>query len=90
MSFLDFIEPITHGKFRGDLGDGESGGLGRERQLARRWVPHLDDHHAPGFGIDGELHLEPRYRLEFVEVRRARVAHHLVFAIGKRPCAGRP
>ena len=44
---------------RGDLGDREPGGFGRQRRTARDARIHLDDDHPPGFRIDGELDVRP-------------------------------
>ena len=87
----DFVEPIAHGEFRGDLGDGESGGFGGQRRTARDARVHLDDDHAAVCGIDGELHVRAAgIDADLAQAAQRAVAHHLVFAIGQglRRCDG--
>ena len=43
---LDFVQAIADGELRGDLRDGESGGLRGQRGAARHARIHLHDHHA--------------------------------------------
>ena len=82
---LDFVQAIADGELRGDLGDGESGGLRRQRGAARDARVHLDDHHAAGLGIDGELDVGAAgIDADFAQAGQRGVAHHLIFAIGER------
>ena len=81
----DFVEPVAHGELGGDLGDGESGGLRRQRRAARDARVHLDDHHAPVGRVDGELHVRAAgIDADFAQAAQRAVAHHLVFAVGER------
>ena len=82
---LDFVQPIADGELGGDLGDRESGGLGRQRGAARDARIHLHDHHAPVFRIDGELHVRSAgVDADLAQAAQRAVAHHLVLAIGER------
>ena len=82
---LDLVQAITHGQLRGNFRDGETGGLRRQRRAARDARIHLDDHHAAGFGIDGELHVRSAgIDADFAQARERGVAHHLIFAVGQR------
>ena len=81
---LDFIEPIAHGQLGGDLRDGESGSFRGQRRAARHPRIHFDDDHAPGFGIDGELHVgAASIHADLSQARQCRVAHHLILAVGE-------
>jgi hypothetical protein len=54
---VDLVEGVADRELGGDLGDGEAGGLGRERRGAGDARVHLDDDEAPVLGVDGELHV---------------------------------
>ena len=46
---------------------------------------HLDDDHAAGLGIDGELHVRAAgIDADLAQAGERRVAHHLILAIGQR------
>src|SRR5581483_2610419 len=82
---LDFIQPIADRELGRDFGDGEAGGLRRERGAARDTRIHLHDHHAAVCGINGELHVgSAGVDADFAQAAQGSVAHHLVFAIGER------
>ena len=82
---LDFVQTITDSEFRGDFGDGESRGFRRQRRAARNARIHFDDHHAPGFRIDGKLHVRAAgIHADFAQAGQRAVAHHLIFAIRQR------
>ena len=55
MSFFSSSSGVTHGQFGGDLGDRETGGLGSQRRGTGHARVHLDDDHAAGLRVDGEL-----------------------------------
>src|SRR5580700_1213237 len=52
---LDFVQKIADGELRGDFGDGKSCGFGRESGATGDARVHLDNDHAAGGGVDGEL-----------------------------------
>ena len=80
----DLVQPVADGELGGDLGDGEAGGFGRQRRAARDARVHLDDHHAPVGGIDGELHVGAAgIDADLAQAAQGAVAHHLVFAVGE-------
>ena len=80
----DLVEPVAHGQLGGDLGDGEPGGLGGQRGAARDARVHLDDDHAPGARVDGELHVGAAgIDADLAQAADGAVAHHLVFAVGE-------
>ena len=81
----DLVEPVADGELCGDLGDGESGGLGREGGAARDARVHLDDDHAAVGGVDGELHVRAAgIDADLAQATEGAVAHHLVLAVGER------
>src|SRR5215469_4062427 len=55
----DFTERVAYRELGGDLGDGESCRLRRQRRRARHAGVHLNDHHASVVGIHGELNIRP-------------------------------
>ena len=81
----DLIEPKADGKFRGDLGDRETGGLARQgATAAHAWV-HLDHDHATVVGVHGELDVRTaRLHADLAEDGDRGVAHPLVFLVCKR------
>ena len=54
---VDLLERVADRQPRGDLGDREPGGLGRQRGRARHARVHLDDDDLVGLGVHGELHV---------------------------------
>ncbi|MNU56136.1 hypothetical protein D3C71_452240 [compost metagenome] len=82
---LELVQRVAHGQARGDLGDGEAGGLGRQRRRTRHARVHLDDDHAAVLGIDGELHVRAaRIHADLAQYRDRCVTHDLVFLVGQR------
>ena len=81
----NFVERHADGELGGDFRDREAGGLARERGAARDARIHFDHGHAAGFGIDGELDVRAaRLDADFADDRGGRVAHALIFLVGKR------
>ena len=80
----DFIQPVAHREFRGDLRNWESGRLGSQRRGPRNTRIHLDNNHLPGLGIDGELHIgSAGIYADLAQARQSGVAHHLVLFVGQ-------
>ena len=76
------VEGIADGEFGGDFCDRETGGLGGERGRARDARVHLDDDHAAGLGIGGELDVRAAgFHADFADARKRGVAHDLVFPV---------
>src|SRR5262249_11001917 len=81
---VDLVEAISHGEFRGNLGDGEACGLAGESAGARHARVHLDDDHAAVGGIDGKLHVAAAgIYADLAETGQRAVAHHLILAVGE-------
>lgn len=81
---FEFVEGVTDGEFGGDLGDGEAGGFGSEGGTAADARVHLDDDHATGVGMDGELDVGTAgFDADLADAGEAGVAHDLIFAIGE-------
>ena len=81
----NLVERVADGELGGDLGDGEAGGLGRQRRRARDARVHLDDGHAAVLRIDGKLHIGAAgLDADLAHAGDGRVAHLLVLAIGER------
>ena len=79
------VERVAHGEFGGDLGDGETGGLRGQGGGTRDARIHLDDDHAAGHGIDGELDVGTAgFDADFANHGERRVTHDLVFFVGER------
>ena len=79
------VERVTHGKLRGDFGNGEARRLARQRRAARHARVHLDDDHAAGVGMHGELDVAPaRLHADLADDRERRIAHHLELAVRQR------
>ena len=53
----DFVEGIAYRQQGGDFGDGEAGGLGRQRRRPADAGVHFDDKRRAGFGVDRELNV---------------------------------
>ena len=82
---LQLIERITDGQFGGNLGDGEAGGLGRQRRGARNARIHLDDDDAPILRTDGELHVRTAgIDADLAQDGNRGVADELVLLVGQR------
>ena len=81
----DLVEGVADRQARGDLGDGEAGGLGGQRRRARDPRVHLDDHHPAVDRVDGELDVGAAgVDADLAQDRDRGVAHALVFFVGKR------
>ena len=81
----ELVERVAHGQLRGDLGDGEAGGLGRQGRRPADAGVHLDDDHPAGDGIDGELDVAaPGLDADSANNRDRGVPHELVFLVRKR------
>uniref|UniRef100_A0A0N4ZAF6 NAD-specific glutamate dehydrogenase n=1 Tax=Parastrongyloides trichosuri TaxID=131310 RepID=A0A0N4ZAF6_PARTI len=52
-----FVQGVADGQLGGDLGDGEAGGLGRQRRGARHARVHFNHDHAAVGRVDRELHV---------------------------------
>ena len=82
---IDLVERVAHCELRGNLGDGESGRLGRKRRRPRDARVHLDDRHAAVGGVHCELHVAAAgLDADLAQNRDRGVAHRLVLAIGER------
>ena len=82
---FQLIERVADGELRGDLCDGEAGGLRRERGAAADARIHLDDDHAARVGMHGELDVGPAgLHADLANAGEGEVAHDLVFAIRER------
>ena len=81
----DFVQPIAHRQLGCNLRDRKSRSFRRQRRAARNARVHLDDDHASGPRIDGELHVRSAcIHADLAQAADRAVAHHLVFAIGER------
>ena len=80
----DFIERVTHRQARRDLGDREAGGLaGQGRRTGDAGI-HLNHHHRPVLGVDGELDVAAaRIHPNLANDGDRLVAQSLVFAVGE-------
>ena len=80
----DLVEGVADGQLRGDLGDREAGGLGRQRARPRHPRVHLDDDEAPRLRVHGELDVAAAgVDPDRAQHRDADVAHLLVLAVGE-------
>ena len=80
----DLVQGVAEGELGGDLGDGEPGGLGRQGRGAGHARVHLDDHHAAGVRLDGELDVAAAgVDAHFADDGDGDVAQPLVFAVGE-------
>ena len=80
----DLVEAIADGQLCGNLGNGEAGGFGGQRGRSRDARIHLDDDHAAGLGMNGELDVGAAgIDADFAQAADGTVAHHLVFLIGQ-------
>ncbi len=81
---LQFVEGVTDGQLRRDLGDREAGSLGRQRRGTRHPRVHLDHHHAPGVRADAELHVGAAgFHADLTQDRQRGVTQDLVFLVGQ-------
>ena len=82
---LDFVQPVSHSQLRRDFCNWETSCLGRERTRSTHSGIHFDDHHPTVFRIDGKLDIgTTRFNADFSHHGDRRVAHPLVFFVGKR------
>ena len=80
----DLVQSIADRKLGRDLGDRESGGLGRQRGGSRDARVHLDHHHPPGLGIDCELDVGTAcFDTDFAQHRNACRTHALIVLVGQ-------
>jgi len=78
------VQAVADGQLGGDLGDGEAGGLRGQCAGAAHARVHLDDHHASGLRVDGELHVRTAsVHADLAQAAQRAVAHHLIFAVGQ-------
>jgi hypothetical protein len=79
------VQGVADGELGRHLGDRKAGGLGRQRRGTRHARVHLDDDHAPVFGIDGELDVGAAgVDADLAQHGQRGVAHDLVFLVGQR------
>ena len=86
---VQLVQRIADRQLRRDLGDGKTGGLGRQRGGPRHARVHLDHHDAPVFRIDRELDVRSaRLHPDLPQHRDGGGAEHLVFLVrkGQRRC----
>ena len=77
-----FVQRVSDGQFRGDLGDGESRGLGSKGRAAGHAGVHLDGQDAAVFRADGELDIRsPRLHADFPDHLDRGVPERLVFLV---------
>src|SRR5258706_11625608 len=82
---LEFVEQVADGEFGGDLRDGKSGGLGRERGAAADARVHFDDDHAAILRADAELDVRAAgLDAHGANHGEALIAHDLKFLVGQR------
>ncbi len=82
---FELVERVADGELRGDLRNREASGFGRERGAAADARVHLDDDHAAGVRMHGELDVRPAgLHADLADAREAEVAHDLILAIGER------
>ena len=86
---VQLVQSIANGEFRGDLGDGKAGGLGRQSRGAGNTGVHLDHHHAAIRRVDRPLHVRAtRLYPDLAQDGDAAVAHDLIFLVGQRQSRG--
>ena len=86
---VEFVERVADGELGRDLGNREAGGLRGKGRGARHARVHLDDNEPAVRRIHRELHVRAaRLHADLAQDRDGGVAHHLVFAVGKRQRRG--
>ena len=81
----NFVEGITDGELRGNLGDRKTGRLGGEGRRSGYPGVHFDDNHLPGFGMDRELDVGAAgLDADLTHDRDGGVPHPLVLNVGQR------
>ena len=81
---LQLVEGIPDREFGGELGNGETGGLGGERRTAGDPRVHLDDHHAPVLRVGGELNVAASgLHADLADAGEGGVPHQLVLLVGQ-------
>ncbi len=80
----DLVERVADGQARSGLRDGETGRFTGKRRGTGNARVHLDDDHAPVFGIQGELHVRSaRFHADLLQNGQRSRAHALIFDVGK-------
>ena len=86
---VEFVERVADGELGRDLRNREAGGLRGQRRRARHARVHLDDDEPAVRRVYRELHVRAaRLHADLAQDRDGGVAHHLVFAVGKRQRRG--
>ena len=81
----DLVERVADGELGGDFSDRETSGLGGEGGGTGDAGIHLDDDHASGLRVGGELDVRAAgFHADFANHGEGGIAHDLVFAITER------
>ncbi len=81
----NFIERVTHGKFRRDFGDGKSRGFGGQCRRTRDARIHFHHNHLAGLRMNGKLHVGTAcFHADFAHDGNRGIAHRLILAVGER------
>jgi len=81
----DLVERVADSQLRGDLGDGEPGGLRGQGGASTHARVHLDDDHAARAGMHGELDVAPAgLDPDLADDPERGVAHPLVLLVSQR------
>ncbi len=82
---FQLIQRVADRELGGNLGDRKTRGLGGQRRGTRHARIHLDDHHAPVFRVDRELHVRAAgVHADLAQAGDRGIAHDLVFLVGQR------
>ncbi len=81
---LQLIQGVAHRQFGRDLGNRETGGLGRQGRRTGNPGIHLNDDHAPIIGVDGKLDVRaPSIDANLAQHRQRGITHDLIFFVGQ-------
>ena len=81
---VEFVQRVTHGQLRRDLGNGEAGGLRGQRRGPRDARVHLDHDHAAVFRVHRPLHVRAAgFDADLAQDGNRAVPHALIFAVGQ-------
>jgi hypothetical protein len=81
----DLVQPVADRQPRGDLGDGEPGGLAGQRRGPRHPRVHLDQNHPPGGGVHRELDVgSSGLHAHGSDACQCGIPHLLILPIGER------